>query len=106
MGQLTMEVPHDLGKEEAGARLTSFLEQKRDEYEEHMGGLEADWTGEELTFSFAAVGMKVNGNMVVEDDCVRINAKLPLVAMMFKGKIEQTIRDELGTVFSANDKDV
>ena len=104
MGQLTLEVPHDLGKEEAGARLTGFLEQKRDEYSEHLGGLDADWTGEELTFSFAAAGIKVNGNMVVEDDCVRINAKLPLVVMMFKGRIEQTIRDELATVFSANDE--
>lgn len=105
MGQLTMEVPHNLGKEEAGARLTGFLEQKRDEYSEHLGGLEADWTGEELTFSFATTGIKVNGNMVVEDGCVRINAKLPLVAMMFKGKIEQTIRNELNTVFSSNDED-
>jgi hypothetical protein len=100
-----MEVPHDLGKEEAGARLTGFLEKKRNEYGEHMGGLEADWTGEELTFAFSAAGMKVNGNMLVEDDCVRINAKLPIVAMMFKGKIEQTIRDELETVFSSNDED-
>ena len=41
------------------------------------------------------MGMGVTGTIHVEDASVKLNAELPLAAMLFKGSIERQIRQEL-----------
>jgi len=44
--------------------------------------------------------MSVSGTLEVEASLVRLVANLPLAAMMFKGKIKQQAREELGALLA------
>ncbi|MBI3837770.1 MAG: polyhydroxyalkanoic acid system family protein [Planctomycetia bacterium] len=44
--------------------------------------------------------MNIKGELTVDPNEVKINGVLPFAAMMFKGKIEQTVREELEKVLA------
>ena len=100
MAQLKMEAPHKLGKDEAAARLKQQLDKRRDEFQQHVKNLETNWSGEELAFSFSAVGFQVGGTLAVDDDRVQVNAQIPLPALMFKGKIEEMFQQQMGLLLT------
>ena len=100
MARIAMEVPHTLGKEKAASQLKEQLENRRDEIEQHVTNLKADWADDELAYSFSTFGFKVDGTLVVDDGCVKVGANVPLPAMMFRGRIEQLLQDELGKLLA------
>ncbi len=100
MALLTMDVPHQLGLEEAVQRLRDKLEAVHKEFSGQVSNLREEWCENELAFGFSAVGMTIAGKVAVEPALVRVNAELPLAAAMFKGFIEQRIRDELNRVLA------
>ena len=53
------------------------------------------WVGNVLNFGFKTMGLRFDGTVGVEDDRVVVNGDLPFAAMMFKGKIESEIRQQL-----------
>jgi len=92
---LDISVPHRLGREAALARLQQFLEDLRQSYAHEISDLRGQWDENRLDFSFAARGLTVQGRLVVEEVFVRVAGPLPLAALFFRGRIEQTIRQEL-----------
>ncbi len=44
--------------------------------------------------------MNVSGTLVVEEAAVKLDAQLPLAAVIFRGMIEQQIREELQRVLA------
>ena len=60
-----------------------------------------NWQGNNLNFSFKTYGFDVSGTVAVEPNAVRIDSKIPFAAMMFKGKIEQTLKDELAKLLAS-----
>jgi hypothetical protein len=100
MGSFQMSVWHTLGKEEARRRLQQKLATVRQSYSHHVSQLNESWEGHVLSFSFRAAGMNVSGTITVEDSQVSLDAVLPLAAMMFRGLIEQRIRQELGDLLA------
>ena len=100
MPSLSLTHAHSLGKDEALTRLKNFLARVKERHQDKLGNLEETWTDNQLQCSFSAMGFKVKGDVVVEDDQVRVNGQLPMAAMMFKGKIEQTMREELGRLLA------
>lgn len=95
MSSFCAEVTHCLGKEEAKQRLQSFIEKVRQQFQEQVSHLQSDWQDHTLHFALSTYGMNVSGTLTVESDRARVEGKLPLAAMMFKGKIEKTIASEL-----------
>jgi putative polyhydroxyalkanoate system protein len=95
MSSFCTEVRHQLGRQEAIQRLQAFVEQLRERYQEHVSHLEGDWEDNQLQFGLTTFGMSITGAVTVEDDTARVEGKLPLAAMMFKGKIESAITEEL-----------
>jgi len=95
-----MDVSHQLGLEEALQRLRDKMESVHKEFGGQVSDLREEWCENELAFGFSAVGMKIAGTVAVESALVRVNAKLPLAAAMFKGLIEQRIREELNRVLA------
>ncbi|MDZ7619350.1 MAG: polyhydroxyalkanoic acid system family protein [Patescibacteria group bacterium] len=95
-----MDVSHQLGLEEALRRLRDKLDSVRDQFGGQVTDFRETWGENELAFGFSAVGMKITGKVAVEPSRVRIDAELPFAAAMFKGLIEQRIRDELGVVLA------
>lgn len=98
MPSLKMSVPHQLGQEEAVTRLKGFLEKVKQRYQNQVSDLEESWVANALDFAFKTFGFHIKGHMVVDPDDVKFEGQIPFAAMMFKGKIEQTIRDEMNRV--------
>ena len=69
-------------------------------YQNQVSDLQETWTDNSVHFGFKTYGFTVSGQMAVEPAEVRFDAKIPLAAMMFKGKIEQTLRDEINRVLA------
>ncbi len=94
-------VPHQLGQEEAAKRIRGFLEKVKHRYQNQVSDLHEEWVENRLDFSFKTYGFSIKGQMHVEPAEVRFEAQIPFAAMMFKGKIEQTIREEMTRVLTS-----
>ena len=95
MPTFSTEVPHQLGAEQATERLKQFVEQVREQYKEFVTDLQGSWADNLLTFSFRAYGFKIDGTLTVDERAARLAGTLPFAAVVFRGKIEQTIAGEL-----------
>ncbi len=95
MPSFNTEVEHQLGQEEATARLRKLLDQVRQQYSGFVTELQGDWDDNVLTFSLKTYGFKIDGTLTVEDRLARLQGNLPFAALAFRGKIEQSITGEL-----------
>ncbi|MCI0361367.1 MAG: polyhydroxyalkanoic acid system family protein [Planctomycetaceae bacterium] len=100
MAGFHVSVPHALGHEAALVRVQKFLDDVRENYAAHMSDVRGQWNGNRLEFGFSATGLPVQGTLVVDDAAVHVSGPLPLAALLFRGKIEQTIRQELEKLLS------
>jgi hypothetical protein len=97
--KLNMEVPHALTADEAKNRLQKKAEFMQGSYGDQVKDMTQSWDGNTLNFGFKTLGMRFDGNLAVEDNKVVLNGDLPFAAMMFKGKIESEIRQQLERIF-------
>ena len=102
MPKLSMEVSHALGREEAARRLKEKFAAARAEHEGHVSDFQEQWEDHTFTFAFRALGMAVSGTVAAEDDRIRLAADLPFAAMLFKGPIEDRIRQEVDRMLASD----
>ncbi len=95
MPKLSIVVPHELGKEEATSRVKRLAEKINDRYQDQAKDVKHAWEGSTLSYSFRTMGMGFKGAISIDDDAVNVDSDLPFAAMMFKGKIESSCREEL-----------
>ncbi len=95
MPSLSIAVPHSLTAEEATARLKSLFTKIKERHGDKVNNLEESWDGNKLAYAFSTFGFNIKGDLNVESNEVQINGTIPFAAMMFKGKIEQSVREEL-----------
>jgi putative polyhydroxyalkanoate system protein len=95
MPKFNVEVPHTLTKEEAHRRLDKFVDVLRQKFQDSVSDLEQTWAGDMLRFKFKSYGFPLAGTIAVADDALRVDGELPFTAMMFKGKIESAIKEQL-----------
>jgi hypothetical protein len=95
MPSMNVVVPHALGQEEAAARLKGLLEKVKEKYGGQISNLVESWGENSGEFSFSAMGFKTSGTIQVESNEVRIDGHLPLAAALFKGRIEEAIREQI-----------
>ena len=95
MPKLDLEIPHQLSADEAKARLTQFTEALQSKFQDQVSDLEQSWEGNDLIFGFKTFGIKIEGKISSLDNKLVLDGELPFAAMMFKGKIESEIREQL-----------
>ena len=95
-----MSVPHRLGQEEALKRVKTLLGDVKTQFGDKISDLREDWQDNIGSFSFTAMGFSVSGTLTVETSEVRLSANLPFAAMLFKGRMESTIRERAGTLLA------
>ena len=100
MPHITMDAPHALGQDEAARRLKEKFSSVTEAYGSQVGDLQQQWNGPALSFAFKTMGMKVSGTVTVEDAAVKMDAQVPVAAMMVRGMIEKRIREELGNLLA------
>jgi putative polyhydroxyalkanoate system protein len=100
MPNLTLSVPHQLGRAEAKRRIQEQLEQAQRQYGAVLSGVEQRWTGDHLDVTVRGGGQSVTAHADVEDSVVQVAIELPwmfaLLAGPIKGAIEQQARRALG----------
>jgi len=100
MPQLSLEVSHALGQEEAARRLKQRFITACEMYRSQVSNLRQQWDGHTFSFGFHAMGMKIAGTVAVEHARVKLAASLPFAAALFKGAIEDRIRQEVGDLLT------
>ena len=101
MPGFSTEVSHSLGKEAALEKLKGFLDQVQQRYSKEISDVDGSWTENVLTYEFTTYGIKIDGTLTVEDESVKMDGNLPFAAMMFKGKISDSIRVALEKAIAA-----
>lgn len=95
------EVAHELGKDAAVDKLKGFLDQVKKRYPKEISEIEGNWSDNVLNYEFTTFGIKVDGTLTVEEETVCMEGNLPFAAMMFKGKISDSIKVALEKAIAA-----
>jgi hypothetical protein len=88
-------------REEARRRVDQRLMGLLGQFSHHAEEMEHEWTGDTLRFKGKAKGFKVQGTVEVTDKEMILDAKLPLLAIAFEGKIKEAVEKEAGAMFKA-----
>lgn len=97
---MLINVPHNLPANEAKARISRLLDGVKNNYGDTISNLSQSWSGNENRFSFTAKGFKISGTMQLKESLVALDLKLPLAALIMKGKIKSIIENEAKRVLS------
>ncbi len=95
MPQFNVTVPHTLSREDARAKLEKFSEFLQQKFQGQVKNVEESWEGDTLNFAFRTYGINLKGNIAVNDSDLKLTGEIPFSAMMFRGKIESAIREQL-----------
>jgi hypothetical protein len=95
MPSLKLNYPHQLGQAEAVSRMRHLLARVKEKYQDQVSDLKESWNENALTFSFSTYGFKISGDVSVLPSEVQLDGQIPIAAMIFKGRIENAIRDQL-----------
>lgn len=101
MPKFAVSVPHPLSKEEARTRLERFAEMIEAKFANQVSDLQQSWDGDTLKFHFKSYGIPLDGGITVAEKSLNVAGDIPFTAMMFKGKIESAIREQLEKIVAA-----
>lgn len=100
MPKVDIAIAHQLGTEEATRRLQDRFHNIKEKFGPQVTDMEERWNGDSLQFGFRTFGLKISGQVESKPEEVKVRADLPMAAMMFKGQIEQQIREELTRILA------
>jgi len=95
MPSLQIDVPHALSTEDATTRMKGLTSRLRARYAGKIDDVDEWWAKDRGEFTISISGVKVKGSADVASDSVRMRLDLPMMAMMFKSTIEDSIRSEV-----------
>ncbi len=92
---LTVEIPHDLGRDEARRRVEHGFERLQQQFGSGgMGKLEKRWSGDQLSFQAQVLGQAVSGRLDVLAQVVRMELDLPPLLAMIAGTLKGRLQKE------------
>jgi hypothetical protein len=89
---LVVEIPHQLGKDEALRRLKGGLARASSQYGNMLQVHEEIWSGDRLSFRVEALRQMASGTVDVREDNVRIEVTLPWLLARLASGIQSAIR--------------
>jgi hypothetical protein len=102
---ITIDVPHRLGREGAKARLKARVGELGSHMPGGIGAVRASWPADnEMAVEINAIGQTVPARLTVLDDVVRVHVSLPPMLGLFSGMIGAAVRDQ-GMKLLASDAD-
>ncbi|HVG23064.1 MAG TPA: polyhydroxyalkanoic acid system family protein [Thermoanaerobaculia bacterium] len=96
---MRIAVPHNTTKETARHKVQERLGQLLSQFGGHADDVSHEWMGDTLRFKGKARGLNLQGTAEVTDAAIIIDAKLPLLAMAFEGKIREAVQREAEAMF-------
>ena len=96
---MRIAVPHHTSKDAARKKVDQRLGQLLSQFGGHAEGIDHYWAGDTMQFKGKARGMTIEGTVEVTDTEIVLDAKLPLMAKMFEGRIRQAVEREADAMF-------
>jgi hypothetical protein len=100
MPRINASVKHGLGAEQAQLRVEQLMERIRQDYGDMVSDLTGQWSDRTLQVSFRAYGFRIASDVQIEEEAIAVQSEIPLAALPFKGKIQQTIVGKLEEVLA------
>jgi putative polyhydroxyalkanoate system protein len=94
MSNLTITIPHQLGREEAKRRIREQTDQLFAQQGGLMDKVEQRWEGDTMHFHVAAVGRSVSGTAQFTDQNVQLDIALPWMLAMLAGGVKKQIEQQ------------
>ncbi len=94
MPNLTISVPHQLGRTEAKRRLDELTAKVQGESAGLVQRVEQHWDGDTLHFHIGAMGQSVSGTAEVAEQTVNLDIALPWMLSMLSGKLKTEIEKQ------------
>jgi hypothetical protein len=94
MQNLTVSIPHQLGRAEAKRRIQEQLGQLKQQYAQFVVQPVEQWQGDTLQFSCRVMGQPLAGKLFVEDQTVRLEIPLPWPLALLAGGFQPMIEQE------------
>ncbi|UMY15964.1 polyhydroxyalkanoic acid system family protein [Methylobacterium organophilum] len=92
---LVVEIPHELGRAEARRRIEGGMEKARAFLTKSGITIKTlEWVGDRLDYSVSTLGQSVDGSVDVQDDRVRLEARLPMLLALFAEKVQDFVGKE------------
>lgn len=98
MPTVRVAVPHDRDPDEVVQRAQPYIEKMVDDFEGH--DLDLEWDGHKAEFSFKSLAFTITGTTEVTPEQIEVAIDLPMMAMMFKDKVEKAINKNLNRALS------
>jgi predicted metal-dependent hydrolase len=96
---MRIAVPHNTTREKARRIVDQKLSTLLGQFGHHAKESEHEWTGDTLRFKGKAQGLTIEGTVEITDQMMIVDAKLPLLAKPFEGRIRQTVEHEAEVMF-------
>jgi len=90
---INFDIPHTLSTEDAKERLQRFVDFNKSS--DKVSDFSHSWEGDTLVFGLKTFGIKIKGNIAIQGEKVAVDCEIPFSVMMFKGKIESEIRQQI-----------
>lgn len=95
MPKIKINVPHKVSQEEVIKRLKNFSAELKKEHGDTISNLQERWENNKVEIDLSVKGISTKISMEITPQELIIIGKIPLIALPFKGKIEQTIKDKV-----------
>lgn len=95
---MTIAIKHKLENIEAKRRISSAIGELSNSYSTIIKSPTVIWKGNRVSLGVTIKGVAVSGKIEINKEEVTMNFGIPLVAIMFKKKIETEIRTYLQRV--------
>ena len=92
MPNISLSIPHELTQEQATDRIKRNITRARMEFAGHISSIEEHWNENVGTLNIAAKGFTGAARVTVNPSDVAIEMTVPAIAMMFRSKIEETLK--------------
>ena len=101
MPTVSVSVPHSFEPADVKQRSEPYIEKMVDDFEGH--DLELEWTENKGEFSFKSMAFTINGDVDIDTEQITVNVDLPIMAMIFKDKVERAISKNLNRALAEGD---
>jgi hypothetical protein len=101
MANVTVKIPHELGRAEVKRRLQERLRGIKEQPSALLANLQETWVEDRLDFSLWAMGQFISGHLLVEDRAVDLQVELPWLLSMLAKPIKQRIEQNLHPLLAA-----
>ena len=96
---MRIAVEHKTTREQARRRVEQKLATLLGQFGHQADDLHHEWNGDTLHFKGKAKGLSIKGTVEITDAAMIVDAKLPLIAMAFEGRIREAVQKEADTLF-------